>query len=338
MRRSLLALAAAGAGAAVLPAAGQAVLTVSSWVPPTHALSVAQKEWCERVEKNAGGQVRCNFLTRPVANPASMYDAVRNDLADVSFVVHGYAPGRFVLTRMAEFPFLGDEAEATSVAFNRVAMKHPAFLKEHPGVHVLAFFTHGPGLVFNGRRPVTSLQDLQGLKWWAGGGTVYDTSQALGLDVLLKPATDTPELLSRRRVDGVLFPAESVESFHIDRAVKYATTFPGGLYNTSFVFLMNQRAYEKLPPEGRKAVDAASGEVAARLFGRSWDNADLRALAILQAHDVQVTKADPKFVAEIKARTAPLEQKWVQAAKAEGLADPAKVLAEFRAEIVKAAK
>jgi len=338
MKRSLLVVAATAALAAALPAGAQTVLTVSSWVPPTHALSVAQKEWCDLVEKNAPGKIRCNVLPRAVANPPGTYDAVKNGLADVSFTVHGYTPGRFVLTQMAEFPFLGDQSEPISVAFNRVAMKYPAFVQEHPGVHVLAFFTHGPGIVFNTKRPVTKLEDLQGLKWRVGGGMVNEISKALEMNVTLKPAPDSYELLSGGVMDGTLFPAESIESFKIDKVIKYATTFPGGLYNTSFVFMMNQATYDKLSPEAKKAVDAASGEVAARTFGRNWDKVDRRAHALMQANNVQVTKADAKFVSDVKARTSPLEQKWVQEARAKGLADPAKVLAEFRSEIAKASK
>lgn len=339
MKRHLLSLAAAAAllGAAA-PAGAQTVLTVSSWVPPTHSLSLAQKEWCDLVEKNAAGKIRCNVLPRAVANPPGTFDAVKNGLADVSFTVHGYTPGRFVYTQMAEFPFLGDQAEPISVAFNKVAMKYPQFVQEHQGVHVLAFFTHGPGIVFNTKRPVTKLEDLQGLKWRVGGGMVNEISKALGMNVTLKPAPDSYELLSGGVMDGTLFPAESIESFKIDKLIKYATTFPGGLYNTSFVFMMNQATYDKLDPVAKKAVDAASGEVAARIMGRNWDKVDRRAYGLMQANNVQITKADAKFVADVKAKTAPLEQKWAQEAKAKGLPNPEKVLAEFRSEIAKASK
>jgi TRAP-type C4-dicarboxylate transport system substrate-binding protein len=71
---------------------------------PRTPSSVAQKEWCDLVEKNSAGRVKCNILPRAVANPPGTYDAVKNGLADVSFTVHGYTPGRFVLTQMAEFP------------------------------------------------------------------------------------------------------------------------------------------------------------------------------------------------------------------------------------------
>ena len=338
MKRSLFPFATLAALGAVLPAGAQTVLTTSSWVPPTHSLSTAQKEWCELVEKNSAGKVKCNILPRAVANPPGTYDAVKNGLADVSFTVHGYTPGRFVLTQLAEFPFLGDAAEPLSVAFNRVALKHPQFLQEHQGVHVLAFFTHGPGIVFNTKRPVAKLEDLQGLKWRVGGGMVNEISKALGMNVTLKPATDSYELLSGGVMDGTLFPAESIESFKIDKIIKHASIFPGGLYNTSFVFMMNPATYARLGPAEKKAVDDASGEVAARTFGRNWDRVDRRAHGLMQANAVQVTKADATFVSEVKARTSALEQKWVKDAEAKGLKDAAKVLAEFRSEIAKQSK
>jgi TRAP-type C4-dicarboxylate transport system substrate-binding protein len=333
----MTAAAIAAAGAAGV-AHGQTVLTTSTWVPPTHSLSMAQKEWCDLLEKNTTGRVKCNILPRGVSAPPGTFDAVKNGLADVSFTVHGYTPGRFVHTQMAEFPFLGNTSEPISVAYNKVAMKYPQFVAEHQGVKVISFFTHGPGIVFNTKKPIAKVDDLQGLKFRVGGGMVNEISKTLGMNVTLKPAPDSYELLSGGVMDGTLFPAESTESFKIDKLVKHATSFPGGLYNTSFVFMMNQAKYDKLSPDDKKAVDAISGEVAARIFGRGWDKVDRRGVALMQANQVQVVKADAKFVAEVKSKTAPLEQKWIKDAEAKGLPNAAKVLAEFRAEIAKQEK
>jgi TRAP-type transport system periplasmic protein len=322
----------------VTTASAQTVLTVSSWVPPTHPLSTAQKEWCDLLEKNTSGKMKCNILPRAVSAPPGTFDAVKNGLADVSFSVHGYTPGRYVHTQMAELPFLGNNSEAISIAYNRVAMKHPEFVAEHAGLKVMSFFTHGPGIVFNTKRPITKVDDLNGLKFRIGGGMVNEISKALSMNVTLKPATDSYELLSGGVMDGTLFPAESTESFKIDKVIRHATTFPGGLYNTSFAFVMNQDKYSKLSAEEKRAVDAISGETVARLFGRSWDKADRRATGLMQANGVQITKADAKFVSEIKAKTSGLESKWVADSEAKGLKGSAAVLAELRAEIAKAEK
>ncbi len=224
------------------------------------------------------------------------------------------------------------------MAFNKVAMKHPQFTAEHQGVKVLAYFTHGPGIVFNTKRPVAKVEDLQGLKWRVGGGMVNEISKTLGMNVTLKPAPDSYELLSGGVMDGTLFPAESTESFKIDKLIKHATFFPGGLYNTSFVFMMNQGTYDKLSADEKKAVDAISSDNAARTFGRNWDKVDRRGIALMQANGVQMVKADAKFVADVKTKTSALEANWVKAAEAKGLKDPAKVMTEFRSEIARAEK
>jgi len=319
-------------------ASAQSVLTVSSWVPPTHSISTTQKEWCDLLEKNTSAKIKCNILPRAVSAPAGAYDAVKNGLVDVSFVVHGYTPGRFVAVEMAEFPFLGNFAEPISVAFHKIATKYPRFAQEHQGVKVLAYFTHGPGIVFNTKKPIAKTEDLSGLKFRIGGGMVNEITKTLGMNVTLKPATESYELLSGGVMDGTLLPAESTESFKIDKLIKHATLFPGGLYNTSFVAIMNQARYDKLSADEKKAVDTISGENYARMFGRSWDRVDRRGMALMQANGVQIVKADAKFVADVKSKTAGLEAKWVSDAQAKGLNDAAKILAEFRAEIAKQEK
>ena len=335
MRRFALALIATASVAASLPAAAQVVLTASSWLPPTHALSETQKEWCNLLEQKTAGKAKCNILPRAVSAPPATLDSVRNGLADLSFTVHGYTPGRFVTTQIAEFPFLGNSSEPVSVAFQRLYARTPAMADEHKGVKVITVFTHGPGIVFNTKRPVTKIEDLQGLKWRVGGGMVNEISKALGMNVTLKPAPESYELLSTGVMDGTLFPAESVESFKIDKVIKYGTQFPGGLYNTSFVFVMNQATYDKLPPDVKKVVDELSGEMAARMFGKAWDKVDRRGLAFMQAAGVQMSKADANFVKAVADKTDGLVDTWAKAAEAKGMKEPKKSLGAFRADIAK---
>jgi TRAP-type transport system periplasmic protein len=92
----------AAAVAALLASASlaqaQTTLSVSTWLPPTHGATVAQNQWCEAVEKGTNGSVKCNLLPKAVSAPPGTFDAVRDGLADVSFTVDGYTPGRFVFT------------------------------------------------------------------------------------------------------------------------------------------------------------------------------------------------------------------------------------------------
>ena len=316
-------------------ASAQVTLTTSTWVPPTHAVTVTQAEWCNQVTEATAGRVRCNALAKPVTAPPATFDAVRDGLADVSFSVHGYTPGRYLLTQIAELPFLGDSAESTSVAYQRIHERHLAKLGEHKGMRVITVFTHGPGMIINTKRAVNSLADMDGLKFRVGGGMVNEIGKTMGVNVTLRPAPQSYEMLSSGVMDGVFFPAESVESFKLEKLVKHRTTFTGGLYNTSFAFVMNEAAWKKISPADQAAITKLSGEHAARMFGRAWDKADRLGAAFMQANNVQHTVASKAFVDQVKAKTDALERKWVADASAKGLANGEQIIREFRSEIAK---
>ena len=133
MRRLHLASAIALAAMLVFaPAQAQTTMTASSWVPPAHPLTAnIFVPWLKEVEAATQGRVKFNILPKAPVAPPQTFDAVKDGVVDVSFTVQGYTPGRFVLTKMAEFGFLGDSAEATSVAYERMHQRHLARLGEH---------------------------------------------------------------------------------------------------------------------------------------------------------------------------------------------------------------
>jgi TRAP-type transport system periplasmic protein len=331
----LAALAIAGGAGVAGSAAAQVTLTMSSWVPPAHLLTRAQSDWCGEVSKATEGRIKCNLLPKPVAPAPATFDAVRDGLVDLSFSVHGYTPGRYVITKIAEMPFLGDSAIATSVAYQRIYERHLAKLDEHRGLKVITVFTHGPGVIFNNKKPINTLADLDGVKFRVGGGVVNDVGKALGVNMTLKPAPESYELLSSGVVDGTWFPDESIISFRLDKVVKYRTAVPGGLYNTSFALVMNPATWAKIPQADQAIIEKMSGEWAARFIGKYWDDMDTKSRAAQQVAGVQSITADAKFVADFKARTAPIEDAWVKEAEAKGLKNARAVLQEFRAEIEK---
>ena len=190
--------------------------------------------FCEDCKQATQARVKCNLLPKAVVAPPQTFDAVKDGLADLSFIVHGYTPGRFALTDAAEFPFMGDTSEAVSVAYQRVHDKMLAKYDEYKGVHVLAVFTHGPGQIYNTKRPMTSLKDLEGLKIRVGGGVVNEVAKVLGTVPMLKPAPESYELLSQGVADGLFFPRNWRCRSSSCRSIKHVTYVPGGLYNASF--------------------------------------------------------------------------------------------------------
>ncbi len=316
----------------------QTVLNVTVWVPPAHLLVAdVTMPFCKDMETATQGRVKCNLLPKSVVAPPQTLDAVKDGLADLSFVTHGYTPGRFALTDVAEFPFLGDTSEVTSVAYQRIHDKFLAKHDEHKGIHVLGLFTHGPGQIYNTKRAVNSLKDLEGLKIRVGGGLVNDIARAIGTVPMLKPAPEAYELLSQGVADGLFFPKESVLSFKLVPLIKHVTFVPGGLYNVTFALVMNEAKWKSISAADQAAINKLSGEPLARRAGKAWDAVDIKGEAALREAKVPIVVASPQFMAEIKEKTAPLEQAWFDKAKGKGVDGPA-TLAALRAEIAALSK
>ena len=318
------------------PALAQNTLSMSSWVPPHHGVTKAMVEWGQEVEKATGGRVKFNLLSKHVSNPTGTFDSVRDGLADLSFSADGYTPGRFVLTKMAEMPFLGDSVEITTIAYNRIHERRLVQANEHKGVRVLAVFTHGPGQIDMAKKAINSLADLQGMKIRVGGGMVHEIAKAIGANVLLKPAPEAYELMSGGVVDGSFGPPEGIVSLNIGKATRFVTHIPGGLYNTSFAMLMNEERFAKLAKPDQDAITKLSGEHFARIIGKSWEQGDKGGWDAMKANGIQVIIANDAMVKEVRERTSGIEQAWIKEAGGKGV-DPGRALAEFREEIRKVA-
>ena len=319
-------------------ASAQTVLTMSSWVGPNHPLTRdVLGGWAAAVEKATNGRVKMQMLAKHPVAPQGTFDGVRDGVMDVSYVTASYTHARHPLPLLAELPGSGGTAEINSVAFSRIHWKHLHKAGEYKGVKLLGVFTHGPGQMFLVKKPVNSVADIAGMKIRSGGGISEASAKALGASPLVKPAPESYEILASGVADGTFFPSESIRSFNLDKVVKHATIFPGGFYSSAFGFFMNEEKWNKLSKQDQDAINSVSGEALARLAGKAWDAADKGGMEALKAAGVNIQQASPAFIAEVRSRTEPLANNWIQSANAKGL-DGAKVLAEFREELKRVAE
>ncbi|MCC6947254.1 MAG: TRAP transporter substrate-binding protein [Bradyrhizobiaceae bacterium] len=315
-------------------ASAQTVLKYNNWLPPAHnQLVLGMRPWAAEVEKATNGRVKIEFPPASLGAPVRQYDLAFEGVADIVAAVHGYTPGRFKLTGIAELPFVGDTSEQRSIAYWRVHEKFLAKAGEHKGVVVLAVFAHGPGSIMS-REPITTTDGFKGRKMRVGGGIIDKINPALGGVNVAAPATEVHDILSKGIADGVFFPSEAFKVFKLDGSVKAQTIVPGGLYSSTWTVVINKATFDKLPPEDQKALMSVSGEHLVRIHAKAWDAADKAGIEAMQQAGVKRVNADEKFLADIKEKTAFLEQDWLKDAAAAGVDGPA-ALKMFKDEVAK---
>ena len=329
---------AAGLTAAILSvssASAQTELTYSSWLPWTHPVNEAiYIPWMEAIEKESEGRIVFKRLPKPVTDPTGHLDAIRTGQADVAFSVHGYSRGQFAPYIFGEFPFLGDSAEASSIAFQRTHDKFFADKDLYKGVHVIGVNLHGPGQVHHSKMIMKTPADFAGQKFRTGGPIPLAMVEAWGGVSIRQPAPKSYEILSSGIADGITFPFESLPSFKITELVPYSTVMPGGWYNSSHYLVMNQAAYDKLAPEDKAIIDKYSGEGYAKLAGAGWDKVNAVGFEAAKAAGNTIEEASP----ELKAALEELNQKFIADYIAEAASfgvDGQEVLDFFMAEVAK---
>ncbi|SHE81420.1 TRAP-type C4-dicarboxylate transport system, substrate-binding protein [Ruegeria intermedia] len=271
--KTLLATAALAVSGGVAFAADY-TLTISSWAPPTHGINAKMwPKFVEMVEEATDGKVTAE-LKLGIAPPPAQMDLIMDGAADASIIFHGYQPGRFVTTKLIELPGYEGSAEAASVAYWRAYDKYLKAADEHRGVKVIALHTHGPAQLHTSS-PVTSLDQISGLKVRIPGGVGGDVGAALGATGIQVPAPKVYETLASKAADGVVMPFESRKGFKLTEVAPNVYEMPGGLYRGSFAFIMNEDTFADLPEDFQKALEEnVFGEPLSREIGKIWDEID----------------------------------------------------------------
>lgn len=312
----------------------ETILRMNNWLPPSHSQRVNVMEpWAKMVEEATEGRVKVQLSAASLGAPPRQYDLAADGITDVAFGVHGYTPGRFKLSAVAELPFIAEKAETLSVALWRTYKKFFEQANEYKDVVLLSVWTHGSGRILTSEAagPVTSLETYKGKKIRVGGGIAQKVNHALGGVDVAAPANQVYELLSQGVVDGALLPIEAYPPFKLTGVIKYATEIPGGFYTSPWFAVMNREVFEKLSPEDQKALMSVSGEALARLGGQAFDKGDNAAETMMKADGVELIVADDAFVASIKDTIGFFENDWIKEANSLNV-DGAAALEMMRSE------
>lgn len=313
------------AGAAVVAATGVSALaadktlTISSWAPPSHGINaILWPKVIKIIEDATEGRVSGEIKYK-LGSPPAQIDLVQDGAADISWIFHGYTPGRFVATKMIELPGYEGNAEAASVAYWRAHEKFFAKAAEHKGVKVIALMTHGPGVLHSDRK-VTKLDEINGMKLRIGGGVSGDVGAALGATGIRVPAPKVYETLASNAADGVMMPMEGKKGFKLTEVAKNTYTVPGGFYRGSFAVIMNEDAFADLSDNDRAALEKVFGEPMSKVAGAVWDEIDAAGnKAGMEVAADFLTTASDADAAKYQAMTGPIIEKVLGEVSGKGI-------------------
>jgi TRAP-type C4-dicarboxylate transport system substrate-binding protein len=316
--------------------AQEVTLRLHQMLPPQATIPAkALTPWAEKVMAESNGRIKVELYPAMQLGgaPPELFDQAKDGVVDLIWTVIGYTPGRFPTSETFELPFIMTNGEATSRAFHEFMTANAA--DEFSEVKVIAFHTHGPGLIHS-KNPVNSLEDFQDLKIRGGSRVISLMLEELGAAPVGMPVTQIPEGLSTGVIDATTLPWEVTPAFKVAELVNNHTSFsgPNGWYTQTFVFAMNKDSYENLPDDLKAVIDANSGPEQAARMGAVMDGGDAVGVKIAQDHGNNIVVLDEAETARWKDVAQRIIDRWIAEMDAKGK-DGAALVEEARALIAK---
>ena len=284
-----------------------------------------------QLEARSGGKLKVKYYAAQSLVPtAQSYDAVVKGISDVGNHVLGYTMGRFPFTQVLDFP-LGypSGGEATKIANEFYAKFKPA---EFNDVKVLFFHAQPGGFLHTKTRPVSTLEDLRGLKLRCYGSNAKFVG-LVGAAPVAMPMSEVYDALSKGVVDGLMSSYEALHGWKTGEHVKFTTENRDTAYSAVFIVAMNKRKFASLPPDMQTLVDQMSREYAEK-YAKMWADLNLVAKDWLMKRGTKlITLSKAEEARWYEKGTKPLIDAYVKEMKAKGL--PGEEAAQFVQEALK---
>lgn len=292
----------AAAAAALLLAAGPAqaqerTIRAALVVSKDHSLGLGLQAWAQCVNQKAAGRLKLQpFFDGALGNDAATLQQLRTGTLDILVTATSYMATVAPAAGVFDLPFLfASEKEADAVLDGPTGELISQKLAT-AGIVNLAYWENGFRNMTNSKRPITKMEDLQGLKMRSlPSPAMLATFKALGGFGIAMPFPELYSALETKTVDGQENPVNLVESAKMYEVQKYLS-LTRHLYNPVAV-MYSKRLWDQLPAADQgvvrdcaRAATAEQRRVNRQQVERSLTNLKERGMVINTPSDSELAR------------------------------------------------
>lgn len=270
--------------------------------PKGHPVTMGMEKFKEIVEAKSGGKIKVNlFPGGTLGSDQANVSAMQGGTLEMVSMNSGILASQVKEFAIFDFPFMfPNEAIADSVVDGAFGQKMHAKLTDK-GLMGLAYYELGFRQITNSKRPVTKVEDLEGLKLRVIPNPInVDWVKALGANPTPLPFPEVYAALEQKAIDGQENPITVINANKFYEVQKQVV-LSNHQYNPQSV-LISKKFWDGLTADQKKLVqDAAAasakyqreqarGQVAAAL-----DNMKKNGMQVTQFSDAELAKLREKL-------------------------------------------
>jgi TRAP-type C4-dicarboxylate transport system substrate-binding protein len=282
----------------------------------------------EDLEKFSNGRIKMTvYPGGALAKPQDAYNQVTKGVMDFAMFVPVYTPGMFPLCDVVSLPFAIPTAEIGLRVIKDLHQRKLLDKELYTGKGITWTGTTSPYQLFLGRKKVTKMEDLKGLKLRIPGGLLGDAMIKLGATPASVPAGEFTTAIERGVVDGGIVAFSSGLGYKMNDMCKYVVRINAGVIILALT--ANKKMYEGLPKDLQNAVDRAADNFLLYQARGAFDDMDKEALEVFKKTQPELLELEPAEKERWLKTCEPIYGKWISDLEKKGL--PAnKLYAEFK--------
>ncbi|MBW1998003.1 MAG: TRAP transporter substrate-binding protein [Deltaproteobacteria bacterium] len=293
-------------------------LSFALHVPPKAApYHSAFLPWAKEVEKATRGKIKIKFyLSQTLVKARDSYDAVKNGIADISWVSFSWTPGRFPLSGVMDLPFLSPSTFTGAYALTDLFKKYPQLRREVKDVHLLHLWVTLPYEIHTVSKPIRRMEDIRGLKLATQPGA-RAAVEALGGVPVTMPSPKIYQTVEKGVADGAALAWGAYKAYKLVEVTRYhANPHLGGV---SYCTIMNENRWNSLPGDVQAAITEVTERMLPEILCKAVSNEAKKGIEITRKRGQEIVDFSPDELARWRATGKPAWEKWVKSMEAKGL-------------------
>jgi TRAP-type transport system periplasmic protein len=274
-----------------------------------HPHGLGAQKFADLVAQRSGNKIKVKvYPNATLGGEVAIISAMQGGTVEMAAMATSQLVGVIKDFAALDLPFLfNNEMEVDRVVDGPVGKM---FLDKMPEKRLigLSWFEHGFRNLTNSRRPVTKLEEIQGLKIRVEQNAVaVDTWNALGTNAVPMPFPELYTALEQKVVDGQENPYSTVDSSKFYEVQKYLSVTKHKY--TPLVVTVSKKFWDQLSADEKKLIQDAATEAA--VYQRKA-NRDLNEqyLQSLKKTGMQVNEIPAAELARMRAKVQPVVDKY----------------------------
>jgi len=295
-------------------------LTLNLPTPPTHSRWLKVTEpLIKKIEEETGGRVDIvPYHAGALSTLPENYDSIVNGLADMGETFIGAKVGRFpLIENLLSTSPVSLNLENTSTLMWELYESSPELQDEFKETKVLCLHAVLPQGICSVEKPITSLEDIKGLKYNVTGAPIgVQKATALGASVVSIPMADVYMGAEKGVIEAAIGSWSLFLSRNWGDVFKYYT--PLSINQSTFYFVMNKDKWNSLPEDIQQIFEKYTGAYAADMYGQVWLQEELESKEVWEKEmggttvyfsEEELVKADALVAPAIENYIAEMESK-----------------------------